>query len=390
MSVEPGRYPVGASVTVDQLESAPYEVLARLQAVEPVSWIPAVHAWFITGRDQTIEAMRDAERFTVDDPRFTTAAVLGQSMLSLEGDEHIRHRTAFAEYFRPRAVRDGFESWLGDEARRLIQAGVQDNSIELRSALAGPLAVNTITRFLGLEGVDSAEVLNWYQHISTAIVDLSLGRPVSGLGSAAVDSIRERVNETLASDGTSSLIATIEQGGHLRPEELAPAVAVVMFGAIETSEGMTSNVLWHLLKDPETLSRVQEDRSLVPAAVEESLRLEPAAAVIDRYTTTSVELAGTVIPAGELVTISLLAGNRDPDVFAAPDRFDIDRDNLRQHLTFVQGPHACLGLHLARAETIAAVHAVLDLLPSMALDPSLSSAPEGLIFRKPASVTARL
>ena len=176
-------FPVGASVTVEQLETEPYPVLAELRQYEPVSWIPALGAWFVAGRTEALEAMRDAERFTVDDPRFTTAAVLGQSMLSLDGPEHTRHRQAFSEYFRPKAIRDGFDDWLAAESRRLIALSPEP-SMEFRSGLAGPLAVNTITRFLGLKGVESAEVLQWYQHISNAIVDLSVGSEVSSDGLA--------------------------------------------------------------------------------------------------------------------------------------------------------------------------------------------------------------
>ena len=151
---------------------------------------------------------------------------------------------------------------------------------------------------------------------------------------------------------------------------------------------MTANLLWHLLSNPSTLQRVLDDRSLLGAAMEESLRLEPAAAVIDRYTTSDVSIGDVVIPERELVTISLLAANRDPRVFPSPDHFDIDRENLRQHVTFVQGPHGCVGLHLARLETLAAVGAVLEKLPDLRLDAEATTAPEGLIFRKPAAVTA--
>jgi cytochrome P450 len=382
------EFPIGASIKSAELESSPYGVLSRLQRSEPVSWVPAIGAWLVTGRAEALEAMNDAERFTVDDPRFTTAVVLGDSMLNSDGAEHVRHREAFAEFFRPKAIRSGFEEWLNRESRRLIEPFVNAGTIELRTALAGPLAVNTITRFLGLKDVDAAEVLGWYQEISSAIVGLTVGEAVNEVGQRAVRAIRDRVATTLADNGHRSLIKTIQAQGRLSPDELAPAVAVVMFGAIETSEGMTANVFWHLLNHPVTLGRVAADRALVRDAVEESLRLEPAAAVVDRYTTSDLRLGGVTIPAGDPVTISLLGANRDPKVFPNPSVYDIDRPNLQQHVTFVQGPHRCIGLHLARAETMAAVSAVLDTLPDLALLAGKSSPPEGLIFRKPAAVAA--
>ncbi len=380
-------FPLGAAVTVAELEAEPYAVLARLREHEPVSWLPALDGWLVTRRDLSVDAMRDAETFTVDDPRFTTGAVIGESMLSLDGPEHERHRKAFATHFRPTMVRERFEDNLHVVAAELVDGFASDGRAELRTALAGPMAVDTINRFLGLSNVDPALVLDWYVHISDAIVGLTLGNPVPPKGEQAIADIHERVAATLA-DGSSELLTTLQADEILRPEELPTAVAVVMFGAIETSEGMTANLLWHLLTHPETLQRVLDDRSLLNAAMEESLRLEPAAGVVDRYTTRALEFGGAKIAERDKVTVSLLAANRDPAVFSDPDRFDIDRPNLRQHVTFVQGPHGCLGLHLARLETMAAVGAVLDRLPDLRLDADASAAPVGLIFRKPPAVVA--
>lgn len=387
MSQRSEHFPVGASVTVEDLERQPYSTLARLREAEPVSWVPALGAWFITRRDLAVQAMRDAESFTVDDPRFSTAAVIGESMLSLDGEEHARHRRAFAGHFRPALVRDEYESIIADRARELVSAIAGDGIAELRTSIAAPLAVESITTFLGLSDVEPSEVLDWYRHLADAIVELTVGNEIPTASRRALDELYQRVSATLA-DGSSTFLTNLQDEQILRSDEVTPATAVVMFGAIETSEGMTANVLWHLLSHPEVLAAVRSDRSLVAAAIEESLRLEPAAAVIDRYTTADVEIGGVTIPERDLVTISLLGANRDPAIFASPDQFDIERQNLLQHVTFVQGPHGCIGLHLARLETAMAVEAVLDQLPDIKLDSEASTAPAGLIFRKPAAVVA--
>lgn len=89
-------FPVGSSVTIDQLTEDPHPVLARLRAEEPVSWLPALGGWLVTRRGLVEQVLRDPDGFTVDDPRFTTARVVGPSMLSLDGPEHRRHRDPFA------------------------------------------------------------------------------------------------------------------------------------------------------------------------------------------------------------------------------------------------------------------------------------------------------
>jgi cytochrome P450 len=386
-----GRYPIGASITVEELSLAPYGPLARLRRYEPVSWIPATNAWFVTRRDLAIEAMRDAERFTVDDDRFTTAQVLGTSMLSLDGDEHTRHRKAFTAPFRPKFLREELETGIAERAKRLVATTLSGDNPELRTGIAGPLAVETILDVLGMEDVDSTDVLSWYGAFSKAIVSLTIGKPVPAEVTDIIGSLYGYVGAAM--DGDASLVRQLVDDQVLRRDEIPAAVAVVMFGAIETSEGMTANAFLHVLQTPGVWDLLRSDRSLIAQAIDESLRLEPAAAVIDRYTTRDVELGGVRIPERNLVTISLLAANRDPDVFDRPDEFDIDRPNLAQHVTFIQGPHTCLGLHVARAETHAALTAALDWEAETGRDLSLnaeeSSAPVGLIFRKPLSVAGQ-
>ncbi|GAB3467036.1 cytochrome P450 [Actinophytocola sediminis] len=155
-------------------------------------------------------------------------------------------------------------------------------------------------------------------------------------------------------------------------------MAVLMFGGIDTTAGMITNLVRHLLR---------HDEELTPGAVEESLRLEPAAAVIDRYTTRDVDLGGAHIPEGDLVVVSIAGANRDPAIFADPDRFDPRRPNVTQHLAFAQGPHFCLGARLARAEATIAVRTLFDRLPGLRL--SADDPPRGLVFRRPPTLWAR-
>jgi cytochrome P450 len=172
--------------------------------------------------------------------------------------------------------------------------------------------------------------------------------------------------------------------GAVSEDELVSNAAVFLFGGIETSEGMTANVLHHLLTNTDQLALVRDDPSLIDVAVEESLRLEPAAARVDRYATRDVELYGCSIRAGDFVAVSLAAANRDPQHYPDPDRFDVRRPNARTHLAFAQGPHVCIGSTLARLQTRGAVEAVLELLPDVHLTAPVQTA--GIVFRKPIAV----
>jgi cytochrome P450 len=164
--------------------------------------------------------------------------------------------------------------------------------------------------------------------------------------------------------------------------EVVSNAAVMMFGGIETTEGMITNAVLHLAADLPSLQDAELDD-----AIEESLRMEPAAAVVDRYATRDVSLGGAEIRRGDLVIVSIAGANRDPAVFPDPDRFLVDRPNARQHLAFAHGPHVCIAADLARLETRAVLRALRDTLLGVEIE--RFTPPEGLVFRKPKELRLR-
>jgi cytochrome P450 len=148
--------------------------------------------------------------------------------------------------------------------------------------------------------------------------------------------------------------------------------------------------LFGLLTNPSQLEEVVADRSLLPPAIEETLRWEAPVQVVAREPTRDVEISGYPLPAGAQMTLCLGSANRDETVFEDPDRFDMHRANAREHLAFAEGPHRCLGEHLARAETLAAMNALLDRLPGLELDPhDTDPHVHGLAFRSPTALPVK-
>jgi cytochrome P450 len=394
-------------ITLSDLGDDPHPALARLRAAGPVCWVPALGAWLVTGYQLAVDVLRDARTFTVDDPRFSTAKVVGPSMLSLDGARHAYHRGPFGPAFRPERIQARLASFTRAEAGRLVSAIRARGQAELRRAVAGPLAVAVMAETLGLGNTDPAQILAWYDGIVAAVQAeaaraagaRALGpSPAAGPGRAdpaapAADSagasafaeLAASLRAVIAAPQTPSLLA--EAAGPLTEAEAVSNAAVLMFGGIETTEGMIANAVLHLLSHPGELGLVLADRGLIPAAIEESLRLEPAAAVVDRYATRETRFGGADIRAGDQVTVSIAGANRDPAVFRDPDRFDIRRPDAGRHLSFAHGPHFCLGAHLARMEARVAIETLLA-LPRLRLDPRSPSAPRGLVFRKPPDLQA--
>ena len=378
------RFALGGTVTVEELERDPYALLAALRAREPVTWVPALEGWLVTPRDLAMQVTRDARTFTVDDPRFSTGQVVGPSMLTRDGEEHRRHRAPFVGPFRRGEVHARFAPLVAVQTERLIDELQPAGRAELRRGLAGPLAVAVVTRALGIEDADAKAVLGWYEQIVAAVTDLTAGRPIGAEGRDAYAALSAALAPALERDCDVSLLAAAaSEAGGLERERVISNAAVLLFGGIETTEGMIANAVWHLLAHPDELARVMAFPDLLANAIEESLRLEPAAAIVDRYATADIELAGAPIRCGDLVRVSITAANRDPAVFADPDRFDVQRSNARRHLAFAHGPHACIAMHLARLETHTALQQLLRRLPALRLDPARPAAPRGLVFRKP-------
>ena len=169
-------------VTLADLETDPHPVLARLRAAAPVSWVPVLGAWLVTGYDLATAVLRDARTFTVDDPRFSTAKVVGPSMLSLDGASHARHRGPFNRAFRHDEVHARLALFTRAETGRLVSAIEPHGSAELRRAVAGPLAVTVMAQVLGLGQADPARVLAWYDGIVAAVqaeAATAQGRPAT-------------------------------------------------------------------------------------------------------------------------------------------------------------------------------------------------------------------
>src|ERR1700749_553328 len=127
-------------VTLADLEADPHPVLARLRSAAPAVWVPVLGCWLVTGYDAAVAVLRDARTFTVDDPRFSTAKVVGPSMLSLDGRPHARHRGPFNRAFRHDEVHARLAAFTRAETGRLVSAIEPLGTAALGRAVAGPVA----------------------------------------------------------------------------------------------------------------------------------------------------------------------------------------------------------------------------------------------------------
>jgi cytochrome P450 len=182
------------------------------------------------------------------------------------------------------------------------------------------------------------------------------------------------------------MLVNAPAGRSLTDAEIRRNISIIFFGGISTVEALILNSLWALLQHPETLQRVRATAALLPKVVEETIRWLGPVQSATRHAINDCTYRNVRFTARDAVNCMLAAANRDPSVFPAPERFDIDRNNLHRHLGFATGTHACLGLHLARATGRIALEHLLAELPGLRLDCEKSPPPSGYEFRQPRSM----
>jgi cytochrome P450 len=372
-------FPAGAAVTLADLEEAGREhVLDELREREPVTWLPALGGWLITAREPARQILLPKSGATVEAEQNMVRASLGRMMLTVDGVEHERYRQPFEAPFRAREVEREFGTPIRELARELI--GRIDGETELTEAFAAPFAVGAAAQVIGLPLDDVPRIDGFYAAFAGAMEYTGDPEPL-----ARAEAARAELTDLLIEGLARSKVV---EKSDLTPEQVAAQLRVVMFGAIETIQASVLTTLMLLIQHPEAMAEVRADRSLLAGAVDEAIRWMPPVAFMERWTREPVTLAGVEIGEREFVGVSVIAANRDPSVFADPVRYDIHRANSRHGLSFSSGEHHCLGVHLARMQTVTALEEMLDAWPSV--DLVSVTPPSGFAFRRPADMIVRV
>lgn len=350
-------------------------------------------AWLVTRHDQARDVLRD-RRFTAvtSAPGFPmltriSAVVRAQpasaSFIRMDDPDHARLRGMLAREFLARsaeALRPAVRAWL-DAAFAPVVASRYP--IDLVPTVTDPLPSATIALLLGVP----AEETDFFQSRGAVLID---HRTTSAQAVAARDElddllrslIRRRLAEPPSrSDLISRLVADQIAPGNLDLDEAVPMCRLLLLAGHATTANQGSLTLLSVLGDDALRRRLRDEPALIPSAVDELLRLHSIVQNgLARAAVADVRVGGVDIAAGEGVVVSLAAANRDPRVFADPDRLDLDRTPSR-HLAFGYGAHRCLGLWLARLELEELISALLRHLPQA----RLAVAPEQLRFRTQAT-----
>jgi cytochrome P450 len=286
----------------------------------------------------------------------------------LDPPDHTRVRGLAHKAFTPRRV-SAMEGQIAAIVDDLLDRAEAKPVVDLMEDLCFDLPVLVIGSMLGAAPEDNGELRRW----SVAEADFSQSQ-------ANVDQIHvsrqefrayirrliEARRHTRHTDLLAALLAAEEAGDRLSVDELEGMFVLLLFAGHETTTNLIGHAVRALLLHPEQWSKVLADRELVSAAVEESLRWDTSSQMIHRVAIQDGEIGGVPIPRGQTVRLVLGAANRDPERYPDPDRFDVERADIR-HLGFGIGPHYCLGQALARLEVRIALKALVDRYPALSL-----------------------
>jgi len=340
--------------------------------------------------EDVARVMRDNETFSSAILQGVMGELMGPKIiLAMDEPVHRRHRSLVSVAFRQSTLARWEETLVGVVVDGLIDQFAARGRAELVSEYTFPFPVQVIAGVLGLPREDFRQFQRWTVAIISGASQWERGLAASRELGEYLRSILEKRRAEPGDDLISDLAHAELDGQRLDEDEIFSFLRLLLPAGAETTFRSSGNLLYLLLTHPEALDAVRADRSLIPQAIEEALRLEPPLLLTSRVTTREVELSGVRIPPGSSVTPMLGSANRDPEHYEDPDTFNILRD-AKQHVSFGGGPHMCLGMHLARMETRVALNALLDRLANLRLDGETAEREDahihGQIFRSPTSL----
>jgi cytochrome P450 len=359
----------------------PYPALARLRAEDPVHFVAPLGLWFILRHDDVKRLFNDPENATPDRrawehyrPRPEGSFmrwVEDNGFFSMPAEEHTRLRKLFSVALTPRAVKR-YEAQVRETVERFAAPLREARGVvDLMETFCNPIPNAVISRITGIPpaGDDERRFRELAQATIRGFFSFSDEKTKQAGDDAFVeiaDWVRRLAKQRradLGEDMISDLIRAQDRGDRLSDDQIVMTITGLIGAGSETTSlgGMISAMT--LLDHPEQMEKLRREPGLIPNAVSEILRFGfGGPGGLPRYAVRDFELRGKTIRKGQMMLLCFGGASRDPAVYDDPDRFDVTRD-VKDLITFGNGPHYCLGANLARQEMGCMIEAMLDFLP---------------------------
>ncbi len=366
----------------------PYPALAALREETPLFYEESLARWFVTRHADVRACLRDRrlgrnfrhvgseKDFGAEplDPRLQVFWDTERwSLLWLEPPEHTRIRKLVAAAFTPRSV-ESLRAPAEDLARTLLEPHLERGRLELLRDYAQPYSIAVICRLLGVPTDRQQELLDW-SHAMVKMYEFDTTEEQAAAAARAAGEFRDYVLELIDTrrrepreDMVTALVQARVDGEGLSDAEIVSTIIVLLNAGHEATVNTLGNGIRALLRHPDAWRRLVAGEVQPAAALEELIRWDPPLQLFERWVLEDgVQVAGKPVPRGEKLSLLFGSANRDPRVFAEPERFDVARANAAEHIGFGGGIHVCIGAPLARLELEASLRALVERAPGLEL-----------------------
>lgn len=382
--------PTDTVITIPDLIADPYPIYRRLRTEAPVLHVDALGRTFLTKAADTKYVKETPELFSSNDPNTPMKrAFRAHTLMRKDGEEHARERNAMAPAFSAAAIRDAWLPRYREVAERMLDDLPVGEPVDLFPALAGPFAARCLSIQLGIEEATDTEMQRWSQILIDGAGNFGWDPALFAECDTANDQMDAAIQAAIplhqADPGPSALSAMVNADNPIPMSQVHSNIKIAIGGGINEPRDALLTVLYGLLADPEQRAAVVQQGAW-GQAFDEAIRWCAPIQVSSRLVLEDTEIRGTLVRKGDTVMTIQASANHDEEIWEQPERFDAFRSRA-PHQAFGNGPHFCLGKHIARRMLADIMLPMMfDRFPDMALADPSSVRFTGFGFRGPASL----
>ena len=370
-----------------EVQECPFHVYQQLQEEAPVWQMPGTNVFVVTRYDDIREIIRDPGRFSSSFSALLNTGssneevntIYGQgyemveTLLTQDPPRHRVYRNLVNKVFSNKRI-EGMRSEVEKMSNELIDQWIDEPEVDLLNRFCVPLPIYVISDQLGVPRSELSLIKKWSDASASRLGRLADEEEqiqnakdiveFQHYFAALLDRMREAPEDNIISDLANN---TIDEGRLLTKPEALGMIQQILVAGNETSTSAIAGGVVLLIQNPDQQAMLRQHPDLIPAAVEEILRLETPTSGMWRRATADKEIGGVDIPEGAFLMVRFAAGNRDESIFTDGGAMSVARENADSHLAFGQGTHFCLGAQLARMEMQVALTGLLNRTTDWAL-----------------------
>ena len=380
---------LGADISLADLEADPDPILARLRVEAPVAWVPAMEMWLVTRWDDVVYMEDHPELFSAATEPSFLARALGQNMLTCDPPEHTRLQAIMQPPFQSGGRSGAFAAdELGPMADRLLDA-VDPSGFDLMTDYAQPLSAGALATVLGLDAHGFDKMWSWCEGLCADLANFENDPELTALGERTKAELGAAIADRIESAGDDDSAISWFVRERASPEEIVNNVRLMISGGINEPRDGIGMVTWVLLTRPDLKAQVDAVPAKLRRLIEEVFRVYSPVGTITRQATQDLQLSGSSIKSGDLVSGVLRSINLDESHWTNPTEINLDRRE-GTHAAFALGTHRCLGEWLGRQEVRVGVERLFARFPDLTLEPDQQIDIHGFEFRGPRAIRVQV